>query len=1044
MFMKQMMMIVFAVSWAAASLATVRKSVLSGNWSHPSTWGGSLPQPDDEVVISGATTVNFNQASANWIAGLTVEAGARLLITVNGASLHIGGTIRNDGELTTWVSNTLKGTIFLHGDSYWSGGGRWNTGMLQLGAYALDFDDDMTIYIADNVVGDPGAAINKRQRRTHTVLVFNGTQNATIPSESASFYYPSLVVAKTSQDGLPVTLSFKDSTLPNSVPILGALTLVETTDRLAAGNQNTLKLTWGTTGKGTLSGGVSSGVYLETTMGQTERLSFTPGTSFRTVSIAGEGTVSLENGFTIRDELTVAAGTTLLLPDGATLTLGVNGTAPSLGLLSCLGRLVPGHQSGLAFRGASPLPMEVRLTASNGDTPVLGSLEISRMPQAGEISLPPGAALEVSGLFQVDPGNGLYLGGGTLYLDYTVTISSGGWITGSTRSSLILQGSGGNATLRFNPTGGRDNRTLGTFELNRSPGRSITLADSLFISSLVNVKSGKLLSNGKLELLSSEQGSAEIARLSPEADVVGDVTVQSWIRGGPGMRGTRMLCPPIDDSRTALTVFQQLKQSVLVTGNKGTQNGFDAGGILQPFAPSIQTYRESAGKEESQFLPLPDIYQRGVSFPGTGKAIFLFFRGDRTQPEKKLRPAGTVFPDPESVTLRYTGPINKGTLVVPLSYTVQPGDPYIGYNAVGNPYPATVNWANIGKSNVADVVSIIRPGGGFVTYSSGVIVNAPPGSDGQPAQSVLPLVQPGQGFYVRASATNASLTFTEDAKATLSRPDRYLFSAARPVISAKGGNKPESDRTVDRPATKVSSARALPTVRIALSTCGRTTGNTGEETAIVFHEGASASWDDYDAPYIMGAPVSIACVQDVDNILAIDFRPPDDHPLPVILRVKADSSGCYRLSIRMNEAGKTMLNGVRTLLRDKLLGRVVAVGLEGDYPFRIEKENPATFGDDRFELLFSRDDALTSETYAGSNVMKLIYPVPVTNVLYVNMPAAPDFTSLVIFDLQGRCMGRSWQWATPVSEWLPAGQYIAEVRGKGGRVIGRVRVFKKE
>ncbi|HYK76051.1 MAG TPA: T9SS type A sorting domain-containing protein, partial [Daejeonella sp.] len=459
----------------------------------------------------------------------------------------------------------------------------------------------------------------------------------------------------------------------------------------------------------------------------------------------------------------------------------------------------------------------------------------------------------------------------------------------------------------------------------------ITLGNMLNIKQSVNVVSGKLDANSNLTLLSSPSGSASIATISSSATILGNVNVQSWFTGGSAvMRGTRTIAAPVNDGSTN-SIYKQLQNYMLITG---TGEGFD-----YPGAASIVTYNEPASIADgpaAQYNPVTNINDK---LPA-GRGFFLLYRGDRSQANNKLSPPYAI---PESFAVTYQGPINQGNITVPLSFTnrTEHADDkaYNGYNLVGNPYPATIDWTLVGKTNTENLVSIIKPGGGMVTYSNGIVTNGGPAGtlteDNTIIYSELPFIQSGQGFYVKAKGSGASITFTENSKAVnnaaarlLSVPQNLLASASRDYDLA-------------------SSAKCVETTNEVLRINLQDSKNI-DETAIVFKEGYSAEYGEGDATYFSGSSVSLYSLTSDGKNVAINFMPDIKEVTEMRLWVSATVSGPVKLNF-------TDFKGVgshQVFLKDVYLDKLIDVKLKPVYEFNIDRDNTQTFGSERFRLLF--------------------------------------------------------------------------------------------
>jgi hypothetical protein len=105
-----------------------------------------------------------------------------------------------------------------------------------------------------------------------------------------------------------------------------------------------------------------------------------------------------------------------------------------------------------------------------------------------------------------------------------------------------------------------------------------------------------------------------------------------------------------------------------------------------------------------------------------------------------------------------TGPINQGLLNLPVTFTNTPDVAANGWNLVGNPYPATIDWDISGwtKTRISPVISIMDNGAGMMRYYDPGVSNDIPNG----------LIASGQAFFVRATAANPVLSIRENVKVT--------------------------------------------------------------------------------------------------------------------------------------------------------------------------------------------------------------------------------------------------------------------------------------
>lgn len=999
-------------------LAVTVTSQGNGNWSNVGTWGGTLPQVGDDVVILSGTIVNLNQNTA-VLSSLTIEPGAQLLLTVNGSGLKIAGNIVNDGMLTTWISSLLKSSVFFNANSYWSGSGSWNLGQIELNNYSWEFDDNLIIQIAENINGNPGSLINAGNRRSNTVLKFNGTENAVIPSEASRFFYPAITVDKP----FGKELSFIDSSSPNVLSILGKVSILQTGSVLRTGQRNSIIINQSVSGFGSLSGSRTSTLTISGTGSAINALIIKEFTDFQKVVVTRPSGVVFANSFTILDEFSVAAGCSATLPSGSTLTLGENGASATAGNLKVDGYLFTGSLSNFSLRGNGTSTQELKFFQGNAANYSLANLKIDRSPGAGAVTIPSANSLIINETLEVTAANNLFLGNGKLYLNKGISIDLSGYLTGSDDAELFIQGTGGDATLYFNQNGNESNHTLKNLIIDRSSSnKKIYLGNSLLVKENITLGKAQLYSNGYLTLPASASKSANIAPIPSGSKVLGDVNIQVWFTGGDAsLRGTRSVASPINDSTTTFSTFRQLKNYMLITGS-GT--GFEAVPPA-PATPTLYTYKESAsyaGGSTAQFNIISDINAK--SPPGQG--FFLLYRGNRTDNvSAKFNQVNGEYAVPESFAVTFTGPVTQGEKVVDLSFTNRTDHPldaaYNGYNLVGNPYPSIIDWTQVLKTNAEDLVSVIKPGGGMITYSNGIVTNGgpPPNAPGSAITSNLPYIQIGQGFYVKARNASASLTFKESCKAIDKTPARLLRLPEQQMLAFEASESRLKGKQ-----------RSLKVLRISLQDDRST-----DETAIVFKEGFDAAYAEADAIYFSGSSVSLSSLSADGKSLAINFMPDISKVRELKLNVNSLSNGNLKLNF-------TDLSGAlnfNVMLEDNYLHKLTDVRKEPVYRFCIDRTNAATYGDNRFRLLFSAPEEKGLQL-AG---MISVYPNPATDEIFVNAGLENiGRLRLNVFDVRGRMLLSSTGTRQNISG-LDHGLYLLEVTNADtNQFIGRTRFIK--
>ena len=508
-----------------------------------------------------------------------------------------------------------------------------------------------------------------------------------------------------------------------------------------------------------------------------------------------------------------------------------------------------------------------------------------------------------------------------------------------TNSGQILYNNDNSSTIAFNGSLATQNYTgtsatsIGKLEVNNTASGTVTLSGAAInVYNLVTVTQGTLNANNFLTLKASATTNANVGPISSGAAISGNVNVESYFTGGSAAhRGTRVISSPINDNLSSPKTYQQLKNYMVITGPTLDAGGFDWGGVSNTAGTTLTKYYEP-GTLTSQFLSVNNITD---ALPqGTG--AFLFYRGNRDN--YSVATAGTSnkvnapYAIPESQTITYTGPINQGDITVNLTYTNHASETnYNGYNLIGNPYPAVIDWESVTKNNVQNELKLIKPTGGFVSYLNGVSTPETPN---------IRYIQPGQGFYTRSLAGGGSVTFTESSKAVNNTPERLLYTGRDASLTF-------NSNAISLPKTLAS----IKLLRMKLSN----TLNT-EEAVVRFEPSYSAKAGLDDATFFGGTTVSLSTLSS-DNIkLAINGMPSlSQVGQQIPISVNATSSGNVTLSFTDLSA----LSGFEATLVDNYLNVQTDVRANPSYSFLIDKSIATTYGDTRFKLLITPPTVLS-------------------------------------------------------------------------------------
>ncbi|MDB5122543.1 MAG: C-terminal target protein [Mucilaginibacter sp.] len=536
------------------------------------------------------------------------------------------------------------------------------------------------------------------------------------------------------------------------------------------------------------------------------------------------------------------------------------------------------------------------------------------------------------------------------------TTSGKGVVYGANNSSGITW-NGSVAAQSYTGTNTITTAQLGTMTVNNSAGGTVTInGGPIDIFNLLTMTNGNLVvsaSPAALTLKSSSTLTATVEAIPATCAISGNVNVERYISGGSNAyRGYRLLSCPVYTAKVGSNYYFDLSNYPLympVTGTLGASGGLTRGGN-----PTIYLYRDDRPFANNTFntynfrgvnkVNNSPLYSVGVDFDGNfnlhpGTGLFVFYRGNLNNLASKYITTTSA----ESTVLVSTGTLNQQAVTVvnwytqlsTLQFSTVTGNSTIsGYNLVGNPYASSIDWdtysttnsaAGIYAPNVSSTIYIYNAVSKiYATYNAGIGVNG--GSH---------IIPSGQGFFVRSTATGASLTFNEAAKTnaqvsgpTQSTGNTLLLSTA-PV------------------ATNV-----LQYIRLEMA---KDSVNK-EETVLVLNNGAKDAFViNEDSPHFAGGGLVALSSLSADNItLAINRFPVTNKGKTIKLKVFA-GDGTYQLNL-------TELKAIPQLFDVWLMDAYAKDSLDLrhnlSYTFKVNQQDTASFGTNRFTIVIRQNPAL--------------------------------------------------------------------------------------
>jgi len=468
-----------------------------------------------------------------------------------------------------------------------------------------------------------------------------------------------------------------------------------------------------------------------------------PGASYGNLVLEGSSTTKTfsAGAYTINGDMTLMSDVELngAANNGTVLNLSGNLTIQGDVMLPADDELIV-----LNFISASPQTLSVptaaslrlyeihvsnnsQLTVAGGTTPkniILGT------PAGGGLTLEDGTSLD--------------LGKNNLTIDGSGAINSEderGQIKVS-KGDININSIGSQiSNLYFSP--GAD--TAKAVNINANDQGQVNIGSRLYIREVIDLNSGRLNSAGNISLVSDATATARIAKIGDNGSVIGGVEFQRYMTA---KRVYRYMSVPVFNSQ----ILDWQNSGIAITGPFQGTSPTNTGN------PSLYYYEANYyGNNVGEWIAYPDATSSNEAAFDVGRGYSVFqFNG--TTPGKLLT----------------TGPIQQGNYdYVNLGPGTDASSPD-GWNLLGNPYAAPLEWANAGWE-MNDIGGAIYIRNNFVGGYSWEVKNSiggdPDTFDGTIAQ--------GQSFWVKATGPDPSIRLTEDAKAPVG--NATLFRTEAPV-----------------------------------------------------------------------------------------------------------------------------------------------------------------------------------------------------------------------------------------------------------------------
>jgi len=506
--------------------------------------------------------------------------------------------------------------------------------------------------------------------------------------------------------------------------------------------------------------------------------------------------------------------------------------------------------------------------------------------------------------------------GGTLSLTGNLSndgnFRSLGGVLATTGSTQQVLGGSSLLTLR-NLRIGAAGATLGTYT---SLGEVLTLLGDLATAGQTLVLKSSVSGGVATDALVVNSGGV----------VVGTATVERAIDPSlnPGL-GYRHLSPPVSPATVS-------NLSVFTTG---------------VFPPVVNPAYNTAAVPD-QVIPFPTVFGYDDSRLSLANSLRSFDKGffsPASLSDPLVVGRGYTVNIPAYVVVAFKGTLTNGDQVLNLTST-RPTYPDGGWQLLGNPYPAPLNYALVDPTDRAGLEGAIyvyqstsQYAGRYRSYVNGI---------GNP---VLPV---GQGFFARVAAGLSTATMTFRNSQRLTAPNSTTFQ-----------------RTTADPR---------PLVQLTLQNAA---GALADEATVYFENGATAGFEPaFDAEKLANPSGLNLSTMQAGQKLSIDGQPElgaSQRVVPLALGVPVAGVYTFRASQLLN------LSAVPVYLRDLQTGALIDLAAQPSYQFTVA--NAAALNTTRFALVFSPQKPLATAPAALAQQVAL-YPNPAKIQATIELPAS--------------------------------------------------------
>lgn len=324
--------------------------------------------------------------------------------------------------------------------------------------------------------------------------------------------------------------------------------------------------------------------------------------------------------------------------------------------------------------------------------------------------------------------------------------------------------------------------------------------------------------------------------------------------------------------------------------------------------------------------------------------------------------------------LVFRGAVNQGNI----DFSVFRSTAGFGWNLVGNPYPASIDWTALTNVNLEDAFWIWnQDGGNYGVYNAGIVTNHLNG----------PVIPSSQAFLVKVLLEQTSGTVGFNMGAQVKNEYSYLKSSVKTSVT--------------------------PHIKLA-----GINGVFNDEVAFAVTQNASYGIDRLDTEkYFSSTSGLFELYSQVGNMSTVISSYPTDETIEIPLGYKAKSAGNYKIQLTKN-----LLPGYKIILMDITKGQQVDITEGGTYDFSITS---AGSNISRFKLMLIQQSTATNKLSDKESVTIFVKD----GTLFVEINRSEGLSNFNLYDLNGRFLRRGKLMKGELNriEGMEKGVYILEI-----------------